>query len=369
LTARAHSEEYTPYGETSFGSFAFKRYRFTGKERDEESGLYYHGARYYAPWLMRWVSGDPIEFINLYSYAMCNPVKLVDTAGKSPKDPSAPPESGSYRTVRGDHIHQVASRTGSPGAKRETAPGFWDAKSISTKNPSYQDAAGQRVESAINRAAWGNDYAGKPAGPSGVVTVTATGSTAVGKTKAATPSPYYEDMKSLYKTYEGRVAPDTAGDLVLKSSHELEQAGAFPRRVPNAPVRTPTNLKQGQSLGPNTATPKESPNVLSTEAAELKGGVKALVPMVMTFIWDKFRESNAEQVARTLNKIDPSMNDVDFMESQGYTIWHWDAASGQTTWRYEPSWDRRVVEVFHELLTSEKTLQLLNQSSRIPDVT
>ncbi|MGQ9869926.1 hypothetical protein [Leptodesmis sp.] len=34
-------EEYTPYGETSFGSFKWKRYRFTGKEQDEESGLYY----------------------------------------------------------------------------------------------------------------------------------------------------------------------------------------------------------------------------------------------------------------------------------------------------------------------------------------
>src|SRR5579859_7655168 len=32
-------EEYLPYGETSFGSFARKRYRFTGKERDEESGF------------------------------------------------------------------------------------------------------------------------------------------------------------------------------------------------------------------------------------------------------------------------------------------------------------------------------------------
>jgi RHS repeat-associated protein len=52
-------EEYTPYGETSFGSFARKRYRFTGKEKDEESGLYYHVARYYAPWLARWASCDP----------------------------------------------------------------------------------------------------------------------------------------------------------------------------------------------------------------------------------------------------------------------------------------------------------------------
>jgi RHS repeat-associated protein len=52
-------EEYLPYGETSFGSFARKRYRFTGKERDDESGLYYHGARYYAPWLAKWISADP----------------------------------------------------------------------------------------------------------------------------------------------------------------------------------------------------------------------------------------------------------------------------------------------------------------------
>jgi RHS repeat-associated protein len=52
-------EEFTPYGETSFGRYAAKRYRFTGKERDEESGLNYHGARYYASWLGKWVSCDP----------------------------------------------------------------------------------------------------------------------------------------------------------------------------------------------------------------------------------------------------------------------------------------------------------------------
>ena len=53
--ALINREEFTPYGETSFGSFAKKRYRFTGKERDEESGLNYHGARYYAPWLAQWM--------------------------------------------------------------------------------------------------------------------------------------------------------------------------------------------------------------------------------------------------------------------------------------------------------------------------
>jgi YD repeat-containing protein len=39
--ALINREEYFPHGETSFGSFAKKRYRYTGKERDEESGSYY----------------------------------------------------------------------------------------------------------------------------------------------------------------------------------------------------------------------------------------------------------------------------------------------------------------------------------------
>jgi RHS repeat-associated protein len=77
-------EEYTPYGETSFGSYASKRYRYTGKERDEESGLYAHGMRCYAPWLARWLSGDPAGMVdgpNLYCYARDNPLRLRDPTG------------------------------------------------------------------------------------------------------------------------------------------------------------------------------------------------------------------------------------------------------------------------------------------------
>lgn len=85
-------EEYFPYGPTSFGGFAKKRYRFAGKERDEESGLDYVGARYYAPWLMRWTSTDPAGMkagFNLYTYAKNNPVTCADPSGledSPPKD-------------------------------------------------------------------------------------------------------------------------------------------------------------------------------------------------------------------------------------------------------------------------------------------
>ena len=77
-------EEYTSYGETGFGSFARKRYRFTGKERDEESGFSYHEARYYAPWLGRWTSPDPsgiLDDANLYAYVASNPNVYMDTSG------------------------------------------------------------------------------------------------------------------------------------------------------------------------------------------------------------------------------------------------------------------------------------------------
>jgi RHS repeat-associated protein len=78
-------EEFLPFGETSFGSFKWKRYRFTGKERDEESGLYFHGARYYAPWLMRWTKPDSLEDsdeFNLYAYVRNNPINRIDPKGK-----------------------------------------------------------------------------------------------------------------------------------------------------------------------------------------------------------------------------------------------------------------------------------------------
>jgi RHS repeat-associated protein len=82
-------EEYYSYGSTSYQAVRNqtgtpKRYRYTGKERDEESGLYYHGARYYAPWLGRWVSCDsqirPAES-NLYFFVRGNPVLWVDPTG------------------------------------------------------------------------------------------------------------------------------------------------------------------------------------------------------------------------------------------------------------------------------------------------
>jgi RHS repeat-associated protein len=88
-------EEYYPYGGTSYQGVhqsinpALKRYRNTGKERDEESGLYYHEARYYASWLGRWIACDPKGIMpgcNLYVYSNNTPTVLSDPSGRDPND-------------------------------------------------------------------------------------------------------------------------------------------------------------------------------------------------------------------------------------------------------------------------------------------
>jgi RHS repeat-associated protein len=83
-------EEYHPYGTTAYQSgpnaaeVKLKRYRYTGMERDEESGLNYHGARYLTDLLSRWASADPVGIatsLNLYAYASGCPIGRVDPSG------------------------------------------------------------------------------------------------------------------------------------------------------------------------------------------------------------------------------------------------------------------------------------------------
>jgi RHS repeat-associated protein len=83
-------EEYFPYGGTAFTlarsqiEADSKEYRFTGKECDAATGLYYYGARYYATWQCRWMSPDPagtVDGPNLFAYVGGNPVGYNDPTG------------------------------------------------------------------------------------------------------------------------------------------------------------------------------------------------------------------------------------------------------------------------------------------------
>ena len=103
-------EEYYPFGNTSYqagrttAEVQRKRYRYIGKERDDETGLYYIRARYYCPWLLRWMAPEPInseyynmdhgqpgrnlerQFVELtassYEYCYDNPVRFSNPSGE-----------------------------------------------------------------------------------------------------------------------------------------------------------------------------------------------------------------------------------------------------------------------------------------------
>jgi len=68
-------------------------YKFNGKELDEETGLYYYGARYYDPRVSLWMNIDPMyeKFPNFSSYIYCinNPVKLIDPDGRQTQEPDS----------------------------------------------------------------------------------------------------------------------------------------------------------------------------------------------------------------------------------------------------------------------------------------
>jgi RHS repeat-associated protein len=99
-------EEYYPHGDTSYQAVGSqtetpKRYRYSGRERDEESGFSYHVARYYAPWLGRWTSCDPIGIksgLNLYVYCHNNSIVFSDPGGRD-SPPDAVVKSGNRGTV------------------------------------------------------------------------------------------------------------------------------------------------------------------------------------------------------------------------------------------------------------------------------
>ena len=67
------------------------RYTFSGKERDEETGYSYFGARYYHPTLSIWLSVDPMSDkypgVSPYVYCANNPVRLVDPNGRDVWEP------------------------------------------------------------------------------------------------------------------------------------------------------------------------------------------------------------------------------------------------------------------------------------------
>ena len=154
--------EYTPYGELWIEEVAAGLdklpFRFTGKEMDEETGLYYYGARYLDPKYSRWISTDPAlsEYMagssvgaggiyntvnfNVYHYGNNNPIKYTDPTGMWIDN-----GDGTYTAEKGDTLWDKY------GADWKEKSGFTrDPKTlqigetVGEKNiPTYSDASAE----------------------------------------------------------------------------------------------------------------------------------------------------------------------------------------------------------------------------------
>jgi len=88
-------DAYLPYGELLVDEHSSSEdlpYKFNGKELDEETGLYYYGARYMDPKISMWLGVDPLRekypSVTGYCYTMDNPIGLMDPTGMAPKYPT-----------------------------------------------------------------------------------------------------------------------------------------------------------------------------------------------------------------------------------------------------------------------------------------
>jgi RHS repeat-associated protein len=80
------SYQYSVYGQVAASdpNFTANPYLFTGRRFDYETGLYYYRARYYNPYIGRFLQTDPVGYadgINWYAYCGNNPVGMVDPSG------------------------------------------------------------------------------------------------------------------------------------------------------------------------------------------------------------------------------------------------------------------------------------------------
>ncbi|RPH30727.1 MAG: sugar-binding protein [Bacteroidales bacterium] len=160
-------EEYFPYGGTAIitgenqAEVALKEYRYSGKECDDSTGLYYYGARYYASWLGRWLKPDPagtVDGMNLYAFVGGNPITFNDQNGMS-KDKKVTPQKRELLTNAHDAIQDARQNVPYAGnvwddvnsTHAESTARLSVARSI--LQTTFGDIESRGLNNAINRAA------------------------------------------------------------------------------------------------------------------------------------------------------------------------------------------------------------------------
>lgn len=109
-------EEYSPFGETTYSwtsqnlEVSPKEFRYSAQEKDEQTGLYYYGYRYYLPIICRWTRTDPagtIDGLNLYAFVGNNPVGNRDSMGLAKTSKLSERSTRRNNSLKGTKMHSI----------------------------------------------------------------------------------------------------------------------------------------------------------------------------------------------------------------------------------------------------------------------
>jgi len=163
-------EEYFPFGGTSIiagpsrAAVIPKVFRYSDKEADDSTGLYYFGARYFAPWQSRWLTPDPagtVDGLNLYDFVGNNPLTRQDVDGRQWRTPAAWHAASLAAGPIYSHLSQtLADRPGGipdirRGAAQGPTSGYYrsDTHEITVDNANWRQNA-VSGEWELNEAGW-----------------------------------------------------------------------------------------------------------------------------------------------------------------------------------------------------------------------
>jgi RHS repeat-associated protein len=121
--------EYFAFGETFVEEHSNTNktsFLYNGKELDEETGLYYYGARYYDARTSLWQSVDPLadKYPNFssYAYVFNNPIRFIDPTGMEGEEPST------HAIKKGETLTSIAKQHGTTVENLQSLNGMTDDK-------------------------------------------------------------------------------------------------------------------------------------------------------------------------------------------------------------------------------------------------
>ena len=168
--------EYVPFGEV----FIEERnntwntpYLFNAKEFDEETGMYYYGARYYEPRISLWMSTDPLqekyENISPYIYCANSPIRYTDPKGMEVEADELSMKNISYTLTKQEAKYVRFDKNGVLDKKRlnkskSTSENMTALKALANSEIVYSfqvaDKDHNNVDYYDNSATGGNYYRG-----------------------------------------------------------------------------------------------------------------------------------------------------------------------------------------------------------------